>query len=179
MPYLNERIDPVNESIEFMRSEIQPNSIHLFYFPCLFPPDYIVAYFRTINFTTMLKIFEHTQRTKHLQRGLDTFVRAHDWDQIRFMLNVTLSEFLVLNVPREGALEQTLNQLWGLEERLLLKPLKVKMGLQGGEVGLDQGGVTYEFFRVVLSEAFKPDTGMPEYPLLLTINLTPTRYVHR
>jgi hypothetical protein len=95
------------------------------------------------------------------------------------MLNVTLSEFLVLNVPREGALEQTLNQLWGLEERLLLKPLKVKMGLQGGEVGLDQGGVTYEFFRVVLSEAFKPDTGMPEYPLLLTINLTPTRYVHR
>lgn len=42
---------------------------------------------------------------------------------------------------------------------MLLKPLKVKMGHKEGEVGLDHGGVTYEFFRVVLSEAFRPENG--------------------
>jgi hypothetical protein len=33
------------------------------------------------------------------------------------------------------------------------------MGHKEGEVGLDHGGVTYEFFRVVLSEAFRPENG--------------------
>lgn len=74
-------------------------------------------------------------------------------------MKVTFDDYLVLDVSREHTLEETLNQLWGQERRMLLKPLKVKMGLEAGEVGLDQGGVTYEFFRVVLSEAFKPGTG--------------------
>ena len=41
----------------------------------------------------------------------------------------------------------------------MLKPLKVKIGREEGEIGLDHGGVTYEFFRIVLSEAFKPEHG--------------------
>jgi len=65
-----------------------------------------------------------------------------------------------LDVSRENPLKDTLDQLWGQEKRMLLKPLKVKMGHEEGEVGQDHGGVTYEFFRVVLGEAFQPENGM-------------------
>lgn len=160
MPYLNERLDPVHEPTEFLKRDYHPNSFHLFQCPCLFPPDYLVAYFRTINFTRMFEHYERTERAVQLQRELDPFLREPYWWQIRARLKVTFSDYLVLDVKRDSALEDTLNQLWGQERRLFLKPLKVKMGMQEGEVGLDQGGVTSEFFRVVLNEAFKPDNGM-------------------
>ncbi|KAF2706415.1 ubiquitin-protein ligase E3A [Pleomassaria siparia CBS 279.74] len=160
MPYLNERLDPVNEPAEFLNRDYHPNSFHLFQCPCLFPPDYLVAYFRTINFTEMFKHYERTERAVQLQRGLDPFLREPYWWQIRSRLKVTFSDYLVLDVKRESVLRDTLDQLWGQEKRMFLKPLKVKMGMQEGEVGLDQGGVTSEFFRVVLNEAFSPDNGM-------------------
>jgi|TARA_R110002003_G_scaffold25_24_gene1332 hypothetical protein len=77
-------------------------------------------------------------------------------------MDVTLSEYLVLDISRDHPLQDALNQLWGLEKRMLLKPLKVNMGKHEGEVGADHGGVTYEFFRVVLSQAFQPDHGMTD-----------------
>jgi hypothetical protein len=160
MPILHERLDSVSTPLEFLTLGYNPNFLHLFQYPCLFPPDYLVAYFRTINFTEMFKHFERTERALQLQRRLDPFLREPYWWQIRNSLKTTFSDYLVLDVKRESALKDTLDQLWRAERRLLLKPLKVKMGMQEGEVGLDQGGVTSEFFRVVLNEAFKPDNGI-------------------
>ncbi|KAF2264692.1 hypothetical protein CC78DRAFT_463070 [Lojkania enalia] len=160
MPYINERLDSVNDPVEFLKQNYQPNTIHILDCPFLFPPHYLVAYFRTINFSSMFKHYEHTEQVVHLQRELDRFLREPYWWLIRSRLKITFSDYLVLDVRREYALEDTLNQLWGQEQRSMLKPLKVKMGMQEGEVGLDQGGVTYEFFRIVLCEAFKPDNGM-------------------
>lgn len=159
LPYLNERLDPVNEPANFLNWVDRPNTFHLFQYPCLFPQDYLVAYFRTINFTSMFKQYERTERTTQLQRDLDPFLREPYWISIRRQLSVTLSDYFVLDVRRNNALIDTLDHLWGQEKRLILKPLKVKMGMQEGEVGLDQGGVTYEFFRVVLNEAFQPENG--------------------
>ncbi|KAF1997373.1 hypothetical protein P154DRAFT_622510 [Amniculicola lignicola CBS 123094] len=160
IPYLNERIDLVNEPVTFLKREYNPNSIHLFWCPFLFLPHYLVAYFRTMNFASMYKHYEHTERVTHLQRELDPFLREPYWWLIRQRLKIAFNDYLVLDVTRENALEDTLNQLWGQEKRVLMKPLKVKMGMQEGEVGLDQGGVTYEFFHVILSEALDPLKGM-------------------
>ncbi|KAF2659908.1 hypothetical protein K491DRAFT_712205 [Lophiostoma macrostomum CBS 122681] len=162
MPHLHDRLDGVKEPAEFIKWENEPNLLHLFQYPFLFPPDYLVGYFRTINFTTMFQHHERTERIVHLQRRLylDPFLRLVYRSQLVNLLKTTLSDYLVLDVSRKCALEETLNQLWGLERRFLLKPLKVKLGTEEGEVGLDHGGITYEFFRVVLEQAFKPDTGM-------------------
>jgi hypothetical protein len=176
MPILHERLDSISTPLEFLTHVDNPNFLHLFQYSCLFPPDYLVAYFRTINFTEMFKHFERTERAVQLQRGLDPFLREPYWWQIRNSLKTTFSDYLVLDVKRESALKDTLDQLWRAERRLLLKPLKVKMGMQEGEVGLDQGGVTSEFFRVVLNEAFKPDNGMsallpiPDYKIFSNRN---------
>jgi hypothetical protein len=161
MPFFNERLDIVSEPVKFLDWEEseQPNTLHIFEYPCLFSAQHLVAYFRTINFTIMMKQYDHTMRTNQMQRSLDMFIREPYWWIIKSRMKVTLSEYLVLDVSRENPLKDTLDQLWGQDHRMLLKPLKVKMGHHEGEVGLDHGGVTYEFFRVVLGEAFKPDNG--------------------
>ncbi|KAF2020863.1 HECT-domain-containing protein [Aaosphaeria arxii CBS 175.79] len=162
MPWFDERIDKTHEPVEYLQYKQTPNSVHLLQFPCLFQPEVLIGYFRTINFTSMYRQFEGSERTARLQRHVNRHLRFSYANAINKRLAVVLSNYLVLEVGREHPLEDTLNQLWGQERRLLLKPLKVKMGKEEGEIGHDQGGITYEFFRVVLGEAFKPDNGMFE-----------------
>lgn len=160
IPWLHERIDQNKESVKFLRWEQQPNACHIFQYPCLFQPEYLIGYFRTINFTSMCRQYQHSEQIVEMQRHLDNFTTPPFLDVINNRLKLSLSDYFVLQVGRDHLLEDTLNQLWGQEKRLLLKPLKVKMGTLDGELGHDQGGVTYEYFRVVLEEAFKPDYGM-------------------
>lgn len=160
LPFLNERIDVATEPHKFLDWEAQPNTLHIFQYPCLFPTEYLVAYFRTINFTSMMTQYDSTTRAHQLQSQLHVYLREpHRW-LAQSLLKVTLNDYLVLDVSREQPLKDTLDQLWGLSRRMMLKPLKVKIGREEGEIGLDHGGVTYEFFRVVLSEAFRPEHGM-------------------
>jgi hypothetical protein len=159
IPFFDERMDTVEDPLKFLTWEERPNTLHILQYPMLFPAEYLVRYFRTANFTSMMTQYDQTTRTHQMQRSLEMFLQdPHLW-LIRNRMGVTLSEYLILNVSREAPLKDTLDQLWGLEKRMLLKPLKVKMGQDEGELGADHGGVTYEFFRVVLSEALKPDHG--------------------
>lgn len=158
--WLNTQIDQTKEPINFLHWEPQPNSYHIFQFSCLFPAESMVSYFRVINFASMCKQYQHSEQISEMQRHLGTFITRPYLDAMNRRLKLSLSDYFVLQVGREHILKDTLNQLWGQEKRLLLKPLKVKLGTFDGEMGHDQGGVTYEFFRVVLEEAFKPDYGM-------------------
>lgn len=178
MPFFNERLDPVDEPLKFLEWREQPNVLHILEYPILFPQQHIVAYFRTINFNSMMAQYDHTTRTHQMQRSLEKFLREPYWKLIKARMKVTMSDYLVLDVSRESPLKDTLDQLWGLETRVLLKPLKVKMGQHEGEVGLDHGGVTYEFFRVVLSEAFQPDHGKSSNVSTGSSILTFFRHVH-
>lgn len=69
--------------------------------------------------------------------------------------NATQSYF-VLDIPREEVLTAALNQLWRREKRELTRPLKIRMGEDNGEIGMDSGGVQQEFFRIAMREAFRP-----------------------
>lgn len=159
IPFFNERLETVEEPLKFLSWEEQPNTLHILQYPTLFPMEYLVRYFRTINFTSMMAQYDQTTRTHQMKRSLALFLRdPQDW-LINSRMKITLSDYLILNVSRDAPLKDTLDQLWGLEKRMLFKPLKVKMGQNEGEFGADHGGVTYEFFRVVLSEAFQPEHG--------------------
>lgn len=159
IPFLNERLDTLEEPVKFMSWEEQPNTLHILQYPALFPAECLVKYFRTINFTSMMTQYNNTARVLQMQNLLEKYLREpHNW-LVRSRMKVTMTDYLTLNVSRRETLRDTFDQLWGVEKRTLLKPLKVTMGQVEGEVGLDHGGVTYEFFRVVLREAFKPDHG--------------------
>jgi hypothetical protein len=162
MPIFNERLDTIAEPDAYITWQHPPNTLHILHYACFFSAQHLVTYFRTINFTKMIKQYDHTIRTRQMQASLNMFLREPYRWVIKSRMKVTLSQYLVLDVSRENPLKDTLDQLWGQDRKMLLKPLKVKMGHSEGEIGVDHGGVTYEFFRVVLSEAFKPEHGKQE-----------------
>ncbi|KAJ8108215.1 hypothetical protein OPT61_g8330 [Boeremia exigua] len=160
IPYLHEHMNPVADPVKYLEWRPQPNTLHILQYSELHPTEYLVRFFRVVNLTNMMAQYDHTQHTQQMLRQLDSILREPYLFMIKHRLKVTLNDYLVLDVSREQPLKDTLDQLWRQERKMLLKPLKVKLGQQGGEVGLDHGGVTYEFFRVVLGEAFAPDYGM-------------------
>ncbi|KAI8935447.1 hypothetical protein NX059_008020 [Plenodomus lindquistii] len=161
MPLFNEKLDQINEPSRFINWVPTLNELHIFQYPSLFSTHQLVTYFRTINFTTMFAQYDHTIRTQSLQNSLDIFLKGPVERLLSSQMKTTLSDRLFLAISRENALEDTLDLLWGQERRMLLKPLKVKIGTESaGDYGTDMGGVTNEYFSLVLQEAFKPDNGM-------------------
>ncbi|KAF3006511.1 hypothetical protein E8E13_005009 [Curvularia kusanoi] len=160
IPYLHEHMDALQDPVKFLDWRVQPNTLHVLQYAELHPTDYLVKFFRVINLTSMMSQYDHTQHVQQMLRQLDTFLREPYLYMIKHRLKVTLNDYLILDVSREQPLKDTLDQLWRQERKTLLKPLKVKLGQKEGEVGLDHGGVTYEFFRVVLGQAFAPEYGM-------------------
>lgn len=159
IPYLHEHMNAVEDPVAYLGWQAQPNTLHLLQYPELHPTDYLVKFFRVINLSSMMAQYDHTQHTHQMMRQFDPVLREPYLYIIKKRLKVTLNDYLILDVTREQPLKDTLDQLWKQERVNLLKPLKVKLGQQEGEVGLDHGGVTYEFFRVILGEAFATDYG--------------------
>ena len=71
-----------------------------------------------------------------------------------------MAKYFVLTVRRTQALEDSIDQIWRREKQEILRPLKVRLGKDEGEDGLDHGGVQQEFFKLVFAEAFRTDYGM-------------------
>jgi len=65
--------------------------------------------------------------------------------------------FFMIEVRRSHLLEDTIRQLQSADPRHLRKPLKVKFA---NEEGVDEGGVTKEYFRLLSEQLFTPDFGM-------------------
>lgn len=160
IPYLHERIDQTRMPTDFLNRSPNPNTLHLLSYPFLFLPHHLVSYFRTVNYENMYRQYEIAERTIHLRRQLNPFLNDQFWWGTTRCLKIPLGHYLVLDVSRKNPLQDAFDQLWGLERRQFLKPLKVKMGASEGEVGVDQGGVSLEFFRVILNEVFNTDNGM-------------------
>ncbi|XP_045467862.1 probable E3 ubiquitin-protein ligase HERC4 isoform X2 [Harmonia axyridis] len=68
-----------------------------------------------------------------------------------------LNQYLFLNVSRESLVEDALRELQSVDPADLRKPLKVKFY---GEEAEDAGGVSKEFFMLLLREILSPKFGM-------------------
>jgi len=157
-----ERVDLVNMPLEYLERTRNVNTLHLLDFPFLFDSTFLVRIFRTLNFSSLSEAHQSAgYQTTLLERLL---IIAEDQLKQNFLANrlkPALSPYLVLDVRRDQLLEDAFNQLWGREQRELLRPLKLRMGMgEGGEEGLDHGGVSQEFFRLVFAQAFDPDAGL-------------------
>lgn len=157
IPFLSERIDLMEMPIEWLSSQRDRNTVHLLSYPFLFMPSTLVFYFRSINHATMFKAYENSLITSTMidrvtlveppaARGLLLYDK----------LKKATQSYLVLDIPREEVLTAALNQLWRREKRELTRPLKIRMGEDNGEIGMDSGGVQQEFFRIAIREAFRP-----------------------
>lgn len=132
------------------------SSIHLLSFPFLFSREILVSYFRAINYAKMLKAYNGSMANKKLAETQDFRYDRNYASKFGKVVN----RFFVLDLKRENILTDALNQLWRREGYELMKPLKVLIGGQEGEEGVDQGGVQQEFVRIAIGESIRPDYGM-------------------
>lgn len=160
-PFLSERLNITDMLTDWLSSQQDSNTVHLLSYPFLFLPSTLVSYFRAINHTAMFRAFESSLVAAKFEKQM-TFtdlesgrgkLRLHD------RLRTAMCNHFVLEIRRGDVLTDALNQLWRRERRELMRPLKVRMGMDEGEEGQDHGGVQQEFFRVALSEALRPDYG--------------------
>lgn len=75
-------------------------------------------------------------------------------------LSTATTQFMVLEISRSNVLEDTFDSIWRREDRELMRPLKIRLGEDGGEEGMDSGGVQQEFFRLAIAEALNPEYGI-------------------
>ncbi|KAL9033156.1 MAG: hypothetical protein Q9214_007644 [Letrouitia sp. 1 TL-2023] len=71
-----------------------------------------------------------------------------------------LKSHFVMDIRRENMLQDTFNQLWMRNRKELFKPLKVRMGMNEGEEGVDHGGVQQEYYRLAIAQFLDPDYGL-------------------
>lgn len=159
--FLSERLDAMEMPVQWLGTLSNNRTMHLLSYPFLFPPSALVIYFRALNYATMSKSYEAAMTaTRHVTQTAFGTIPVPDEVGLLGRLRTSMSTYLVLVVRRDNVLTDALNQLWRREKRELLRPLKVQMGMDEGEEGVDHGGVQQEFFRVVMAEALSPAFGM-------------------
>ncbi|EFQ96779.1 ubiquitin-protein ligase E3A [Nannizzia gypsea CBS 118893] len=161
-PFFADRLDPIDMPTEWVDLLYNNRTMHLLSCSFIFPPSALVTYFRAINHATMSKSFETAViASKHVtSMAFSGTISVDDNLGLLARLRTGLTMFFVISVRRDHALEDALDQLWRRERRELLRPLKVRMGMDDGEEGVDQGGVQQEFFRIAMLEAMNPAFGM-------------------
>ncbi|KAH6609908.1 hect domain-containing [Trichoderma cornu-damae] len=161
--YLSDRLDAIDMPVAWAESASKRNRGHILDYPYLFSPEWLVTFFRTINFSRMSRNYEESSSLKTRMTAIvdpgSLVANPHHKVVIQDMLRVASSKYLILDISRENLLRDAFDQLWRRERRELLRPLKVHLGEQGGEEGFDSGGVQQEFFRVAIAECLKPKYG--------------------
>ncbi|KAJ5452806.1 hypothetical protein N7445_000989 [Penicillium cf. griseofulvum] len=160
-PLLTERLDPLDMPVAWVRSLSNNRTMHLLSYSFLFPPSSLVIYFRALNYSAMTKYYEAAMTTtRHVTQTAFGAIQISDDPRLLTRMKTSMSTYLVLVVRRDSILSDALSQLWRREKRELMRPLKVQMGMDEGEEGLDHGGVQQEFFRLLMGQAFDPSYGM-------------------
>lgn len=137
--------------------------MHILQFAFLFPHIILVRYFRSLNFRIMKLSHEKAMEISTNARSQMMHAR---WPQPRGMEEVLVKArphmalYFVMTIRRGHILEDAIGQIWRRERQELMRPLRVRLGQDDGEEGLDHGGVQQEFFRLVFSDAFDARYGM-------------------
>lgn len=161
-PFFADRLDSMEMPVEWLSYRPDNKTFHLLSYSFLFPPATLVTYFRALNFATMSKSFETALITsRHVsQFAYSGFVQVANDVELLTTMRPAMATYLVLNVRRSNVVTDAMNQLWRRQKRELMRPLKVRMGMDEGEEGIDHGGVQQEFFRCLFAEALDPRYGM-------------------
>ncbi|CRG84005.1 putative E3 ubiquitin-protein ligase TOM1 [Talaromyces islandicus] len=161
--FLSERLDAMEMPVEWLGRVSSGNrKMHLLSFTFLFPPSALVKYFRAINYTAMSKAYEAgiISQRQASQTAFNRTIQIADEISLLARLHTSMTQYFVVSVRRNHVLVDAFNQIWRRERRELMRPLKVKMGMDLGEEGVDLGGVQQEFMTLVFSEALDIDHGM-------------------
>ena len=159
MPYFFKRMDFLEVPVNWLYFQQSQERSNLLCFPWLFPPSSVVTYFRAINYSSMFSAFSSSVTISTMVMRMSQVIGPAQ-RQLLDKLTKAMTSFLVLEIRRDNILADALNQLWRRQKRELNRPLKIRMGMDEGEEGVDLGGVQQEFFRLALRDALDPAYGL-------------------
>ncbi|KAH0360165.1 hypothetical protein KCU65_g9561, partial [Aureobasidium melanogenum] len=133
-----------------------PNVRHLLSFKFLFDTRAMTLLVRTSHHILMRHAYNEADAVLHLRRRTMPQVNLQDVVYLDCRLRAAQDHYIVLKINRQSVLSDAFDQLWHRERRELLRPLRVRMGIDEGEIGHDLGGVQIEFFKLACQEAFNP-----------------------
>ncbi|KAL6249810.1 hypothetical protein RBB50_003666 [Rhinocladiella similis] len=162
MPFIADVFDEAVMPREWLAFRADTRKMHLLSFSFLFEPATLVRYFRAINLDIMKKSYESATLVYGDARQYlwAPKIPVYGHKEILAQLRPHMARYFVLTVRRDNLLNDAINQIWRRQRMEIMRPLRVRVGQDEGEDGVDYGGVQQEFFRLVFAEAFDPNYGM-------------------
>ncbi|EXJ72688.1 uncharacterized protein A1O5_03835 [Cladophialophora psammophila CBS 110553] len=162
MPFIADIFDDMSMPSEWLSFRPDSRQMHLLSFSFLFPPEVLVQYFRAINIAIMKKSHEDATIVYNdiRQYMWAPAIPIYGAKEVLARLRPHMARYFVLTIRRQDVLNDAIDQIWRRQRRELMCPLRVRLGKDEGEDGLDHGGVQQEFFRVVFGEALRPEYSM-------------------
>lgn len=149
-------LDVDNTAQDWLSHKPGPNVRHLLSFKFLFDTRAMTLLVRTSHHILMRHAYNEADAVLHLRRRTMPQVNLQDVVYLDRRLRAAQDHYIVLKINRQSVLSDAFDQLWHRERRELLRPLRIRMGIDEGEIGHDLGGVQIEFFKLACQEAFNP-----------------------
>ncbi|KAL8975040.1 MAG: hypothetical protein Q9197_000736 [Variospora fuerteventurae] len=162
IPVMEVRFDWLKFSTDWLSSPRIANPQHLLNYPFVFHATTQIAFFRALNYAKMFQAYDESNMASRMlaQMSFPDALTGRGEIRVREKLGNLLASYFVIEIRREHILEDAIEQLWRRDRQEIWKPLKVRMGMDEGEEGVDHGGVQQEFFRLAIAEVMNPDYGM-------------------
>ncbi|KAI5252198.1 hypothetical protein E4T42_03540 [Aureobasidium subglaciale] len=153
---LFEYLDVDKAAQDWLSYRSDPNIRHLLSFKFLFDTRVTTPLVRASHHILMRRAYNEADAVLHLRRRTTLQSTLQDIVYLDQRLKTAQDHYLVLKINRQSVLSDAFDQLWHRERRELLRPLRVRMGIDEGEIGHDLGGVQIEFFKLACQELFDP-----------------------
>eukprot|EP00127_Corallochytrium_limacisporum_P006979 Clim_evm33s239 gene=Clim_evmTU33s239 len=145
--------------VENLAKNLATHPMSFFNYPFLFDPAHKTKILHIDAVVQMAEVFEDAfvnhAWVVHAQKLLEDNAERRS---IQGVLRSATCPYLVLEIRRDSIMADTMSQL-SKKTKDLKKPLKIKY-VNGGEMGLDMGGLQKEFFQLIVDEIFNSSYGM-------------------
>ena len=161
--FVGDALDEYEVPYEWLSFKPDAIHMHILQFSFLFAPMLLVRYFRSLNFKIMKLSHEKALEVYTTAKTQMTHARwphPRNVDEVLEKARPHMARYFVMTIRREHVIEDAIGQIWQRERQEFMRPLRVSLGEEDGEEGLDHGGVQQEFFRLVFAEAFDAQFGM-------------------
>ncbi|KAL1304102.1 hypothetical protein AAFC00_000536 [Neodothiora populina] len=156
-PALFNHLNVERATIDWIHQQYEPLTRHLFSFHFLFGTRDLTMIFRGVNHRFMRHAYSTSSAIQKMRLKTTSRASVSDNAYLDQRLKIAQEPYLVLRINRHSVLADANNQLWHRMSNELRKPLRIRMGVEEGEIGHDLGGVQIEFFKLACAEALNPD----------------------
>ena len=162
IPVMGARFDFLKSPIQWLDCPKLENPAHLLLYPFVFNLKGQIACFRSMNYVRMFRKYEESILASRLlaQMSYPDALTGRGEIRVQEKFEHLMKSYFVIEIRRDNVLLDAINQLYRREKRDLMKPLKVRMGMDEGEEGVDHGGVQQEFFRIAIAAVMNPEYGV-------------------